>query len=68
MMKVLVVEDNENVCSMIDMFFIKEGIEGIFIHDGNEGYKRAINEEWDLIILDWMLPGMDGVTIWQMIM
>jgi two-component system, OmpR family, response regulator len=63
MMKVLVVEDNENVCSMIDMFFIKEGIEGIFIHDGNEGYKRAINEEWDLIILDWMLPGMDGVTI-----
>lgn len=62
-MKVLVVEDNENVCSMIDMFFIKEGIEGVFIHDGNEGYERAITEEWDLIILDWMLPGMDGVTI-----
>jgi two-component system OmpR family response regulator len=62
-MKVLVVEDNESVCSMVDMFFSKEGIEGVFIHDGNEGYERAKSEHWDLILLDWMLPGMDGMTI-----
>jgi two-component system, OmpR family, response regulator len=62
-MKVLVVEDNESVCSMVDMFFSKEGIDGVFIHDGNEGYERAKSEHWDVILLDWMLPGMDGMTI-----
>src|SRR6185437_3816028 len=62
-MKVLVIEDNESVCSMIEMFFSKEGIEGEFVHDGLEGYNRFKEENWDLLIVDWMLPGMDGVTI-----
>ena len=62
-MRVLVIEDNESVCSMIEMFFSKEGIQGEFVHDGQEGYKRFKEENWDLIIVDWMLPGMDGVTI-----
>lgn len=62
-MKVLVVEDNLSVCSMIEMFFSKEEINGEFVHDGLEGYKRFKEAEWDLIILDWMLPGMDGVTL-----
>ncbi len=62
-MKVLVVEDNESVCSMIEMFFLKEGIQGEFVHNGLEGYRRTKDEQWDLVILDWMLPDMDGVTI-----
>lgn len=62
-MKILVIEDNENVASMISMFFAKEGIEGEFIKDGLEGYERARSGEWDCLILDWMLPSMDGMTI-----
>ncbi|MFT4417019.1 winged helix-turn-helix domain-containing protein [Fredinandcohnia humi] len=62
-MKVLVIEDNESVCSMIEMFFSKEGIQGEFVHNGLEGYNRFKSEHWDLLIVDWMLPGMDGVTI-----
>jgi two-component system OmpR family response regulator len=62
-MKVLVVEDNPSVCSMIEMFFSKEGISGEFVHDGLEGYERYKTDEWDLIILDWMLPGIDGVSL-----
>ena len=62
-MNILVIEDNESVCSMINMFFIKEGIHGEFVHDGIEGYERAKREKWDLLIVDWMLPGMDGVTL-----
>lgn len=62
-MRVLVIEDNESVCSMIEMFFSKEGIQGEFIHDGQKGYNRFKEENWDLIIVDWMLPSMDGVTI-----
>ncbi|WP_077619493.1 response regulator transcription factor [Bacillus sinesaloumensis] len=62
-MRVLVIEDNESVCSMIEMFFSKEGIQGEFVHDGLAGYNRFKEDSWDLLIVDWMLPGMDGVTI-----
>lgn len=62
-MKILVVEDNASVRSMLDMFFSKEGITGTFAEDGLKGYELYKQEEWDLLILDWMLPGMDGVTL-----
>lgn len=61
--KILVIEDNESVLSMIEMFFAKEGIQGEYITDGLKGYQRAIEQEWDCIIIDWMLPSMDGITI-----
>jgi two-component system OmpR family response regulator len=48
---------------MIEMFFAKEGIQGEFVNDGLEGYNRYKNETWDALIVDWMLPGMDGVTL-----
>lgn len=57
------IEDNESVCEMVEMFFSKEGIEGEFIHNGLEGYNRFKEGTWDLLIIDWMLPGMDGVSI-----
>lgn len=63
LMKILVIEDNESVSSMIELFFSKEGIDGEFVKDGLEGYRRASESEWDCLIVDWMLPGMDGVTI-----
>lgn len=48
---------------MIEMFFAKEGIEGKFVNDGIEGYRRFKEGVWDALVVDWMLPGMDGVTI-----
>lgn len=62
-MRILVIEDNESVSSMIEMFFAKENIEGVFINNGIEGYKKYQEGNWDALIIDWMLPGMDGVTI-----
>lgn len=62
-MKILVIEDNESVCAMIEMFFLKEGIQGEFVNDGLTGYTVFQNGSWDLLIVDWMLPGMDGVTL-----
>ncbi|HLU22839.1 MAG TPA: response regulator transcription factor [Bacillaceae bacterium] len=62
-MKILVIEDNESVAAMIEMFFVKEEIKGEFVYDGYAGYQRALEESWDCLIIDWMLPGMDGVTI-----
>jgi two-component system, OmpR family, response regulator len=62
-MRILVIEDNESVRSMLEMFFQKEGINGVFVEDGLQGYEHFNKEEWDLLIIDWMLPGMDGVTL-----
>ncbi|MEH6940247.1 response regulator transcription factor [Bacillus sp. JJ722] len=62
-MKILVIEDNESVSSMLEMFFAKEGIEGVFEANGMEGYKKYQEGNWDALIIDWMLPDMDGVSI-----
>ena len=63
MMRILVVEDEKKVAS-----FIKKGLEEELysvdaVYDGKEGIKMALSNEYDLIILDIMLPYKDGVTI-----
>ncbi|HSI68246.1 MAG TPA: response regulator transcription factor [Planococcus sp. (in: firmicutes)] len=62
-MKILVVEDNPSVSSMLELFFSKEGIHGDFASDGLEGYRLYRENQYDLLILDWMLPGMDGISL-----
>ncbi|MBO0587240.1 response regulator transcription factor [Sporosarcina sp. E16_8] len=62
-MKILVIEDNESVSTMIELFFLKEEIDGSFIKNGLEGFELAKQGGWDCIIIDWMLPGMDGISI-----
>ncbi|MDN7242012.1 response regulator transcription factor [Planococcus sp. N028] len=62
-MKILVVEDNPSVSSMLEMFFSKEGITGDFEADGLDGYRTYKANDYDLLILDWMLPGMDGMAL-----
>lgn len=62
-MKLLMIEDNESVTQMMELFFLKEQIEATFIHDGKEGYERFLKEDFDLLIIDLMLPSMDGMTI-----
>jgi DNA-binding response OmpR family regulator len=62
-MKLLLVEDEKKVAS-----FIKKGLEEEFhnvdiAHNGNEGAAMALQKEYDLIILDIMLPYKDGITI-----
>lgn len=62
-MKILVIEDNESVSSMIELFFSKEGIQGEFVTDGLAGYQLAKEGSWDCLIIDWMLPSMEGIEI-----
>jgi heavy metal response regulator len=62
-MRILLVEDEKKVAS-----FIKKGLEEEYYtvdvaFDGKEGSKLALSEEYDLIILDLMLPYKDGMTI-----
>lgn len=63
MMKLLMIEDNVSVCTMIEMFFMKEKIDATFVHDGLEGFEMFGKDDWDIVIIDLMLPSMDGMTI-----
>ena len=62
-MKILVVEDEKKVASFIKRGLEEEKYEVVTIHDGEEGLNTATEKSFDLIILDVMLPKMDGVTI-----
>ncbi|EIS5058018.1 two component system response regulator PieR [Listeria monocytogenes] len=62
-MKLLMIEDNVSVCEMIEMFFMKEEIDATFVHDGKQDYEAFFKDEYDIAIIDLMLPNMDGMTI-----
>ncbi|MBC6117166.1 two component system response regulator PieR [Listeria innocua] len=62
-MKLLMIEDNVSVCEMIEMFFMKEEIDAMFVHDGKLGYETFFKDDFDIAIIDLMLPNMDGMTI-----
>lgn len=59
-MKILVVDDDRELCSMLSEFFRQQGFAVAFEQDGTRGLGRATTESFDLLILDVMLPGIDG--------
>ena len=61
--KVLVVEDEQNIRDLVCLHLGLEGYECVPVGDGKEAMMLASEKTFDLIILDLMLPGMDGVTI-----
>ncbi|MEK3720205.1 response regulator transcription factor [Paenibacillus sp. FSL H8-0034] len=62
-MKLLVAEDDTSVCEMLQLFFQKEHYDTTFVHDGWDAEQRLLEESWDFVILDWMLPGKDGISL-----
>ncbi|MBT2732513.1 response regulator transcription factor [Carnobacterium sp. ISL-102] len=64
-MNILMIEDNQSVCEMMEMFFMKEEWKATFIQDGKVGLDTFKNdpEKWDLVTLDLNLPSMDGMQI-----
>ncbi|MEL7666329.1 MAG: response regulator transcription factor [Candidatus Shapirobacteria bacterium] len=62
-MKILIVEDDHLIANSIKKGLEQEKYVVDVAYDGNEGYDLAGSGEYDVIILDLMLPGMDGITI-----
>jgi len=62
-MKVLVVEDEHKIANAIKQGLIQENFAVDVAYDGIEGYDLAVAEEYDLIILDRLLPGIEGLEI-----
>ena len=63
MRKVLVVEDHQNIANLLKLHLQSIGCEVTLAPDGTSGLQLAESNPHDLIILDLMLPGIDGLTI-----
>ncbi|HAE86392.1 TPA: two-component system response regulator [Candidatus Marinimicrobia bacterium] len=62
-MKILVVDDEENIRKLVNYNLILDGYDVILAVDGKEGLEKAIQEKPDLILLDIMMPEMDGLEV-----
>lgn len=61
--KVLVVDDEPSIVTLLQYNLEQAGFEVITASDGEEGMQKAIREQPDLMILDLMLPKMDGIEV-----
>jgi DNA-binding response OmpR family regulator len=58
--RVLVIDDDRKLCRLIRDYLEPMGYEVSAAHSGTDGVERAVGEAWDAVILDLMLPGLDG--------
>ena len=63
MSRILVIEDDQDIASLVAMHLRDHGAEVDIRHDGKEGLNKALSGRYDLVILDLMLPGMDGLEV-----
>jgi DNA-binding response OmpR family regulator len=62
-MKILLIEDEAKIAQFVCAGFKEQGFQADHCADGHEGYARAIDGAYDVIVLDIMLPGRDGLSI-----
>jgi len=64
---ILLVDDDVDLCSLMADFFAEQGIRLESVHDGRAGLARALDGGFDLILLDVMLPALDGFQVLEQI-
>lgn len=62
-MRILIVEDEKKMSSFLERGLKEEGYAVDVAEDGEKGWEYAMTNEYDLLILDWMLPKMSGVEL-----
>jgi DNA-binding response OmpR family regulator len=63
MKKILIADDNKQIVSVLEAYAKKEGFSVTCTYDGEEAYTLALSESFDMILLDVMMPGMDGFAV-----
>lgn len=62
-MRVLVIEDDQRLCRLIVSVLEEEQMVIDVAHDGTTGLDLALRGTYDVVVVDWMLPGRDGLSI-----
>src|SRR5699024_8773298 len=63
MSRILIIEDEEAIADLEKDYLELSGFDVEIAHQGDVGLRRALEEDFDLVILDLMLPGVDGFEI-----
>ena len=63
MMRILIVEDEEHLATLVAEVLGREGYAAEVVGDGRTALARALVEPFDLLVVDWMLPDLDGVQV-----
>ncbi|NLT58623.1 MAG: response regulator transcription factor [Clostridiales bacterium] len=61
-LKLLVVDDDKNICELLRLYLVKEGYGVVLAQEGHQALSLFAREQPNLVLLDIMLPGLDG---WQ---
>jgi DNA-binding response OmpR family regulator len=61
--RILVIDDDKKLCRLIAEYLMPMGYDVTLVHTGPGGVEKATGEEWAAVILDVMLPGMDGFEV-----
>jgi two-component system response regulator CpxR len=64
---ILLVDDDVELCDLMREFFAQHGLNLEAVHDGPRGLARALSATHDLVLLDIMVPGLDGLEILRQI-
>ena len=67
MNRLLVVDDDSELCSLVTKYLTIEGFQVDTVNDGKQGIRRSLSGEYALIILDIMLPGINGFDVLRQI-
>lgn len=62
-MKVLIIDDSENLCDSIKKCLVGQGFSVDTAYDGKSGLRKALSNEYDIILLDIMMPQMNGYEV-----
>lgn len=62
-MRILMIEDDADLCAAVDIHLKREGYTADFAHTGADGLHFALQNAYDVILLDRMLPELDGVGV-----
>lgn len=66
-MSILIVDDDKEICDLLEIYINNEGFEVIKAQDGREAYDLFLEKEPRLLILDVMMPKMDGLEVVKLI-